>query len=64
MFSKKQRHQIYKLALEKLENDTHPLIADNIKDATVSIRLVRLPRTFKFSTDHHSVLTLYIVMRS
>lgn len=33
MFSKKQRHQIYKLALEKLENDTHPLIADNIKDA-------------------------------
>ena len=31
MFSKKQRHQIYKLALEKLENDTHPLIADNVK---------------------------------
>jgi hypothetical protein len=30
---------------------------------TVSIRLVRLPQNLNLSTDHHSVLTLYIVNR-
>jgi hypothetical protein len=29
----------------------------------VGIRLVRLPQTLKLSTNHHSVLTLYSVVR-